>query len=79
VAWFPGDAFPRLYHTDEPRFAAGPYSQLQGGKSIFNYRGSTCGVTADSGVYCINGDNPESQILVTSYMTYRGRDAQPSS
>src|SRR5882757_3596724 len=23
VGWFPGDPFPRLYHTDEPRFASG--------------------------------------------------------
>jgi hypothetical protein len=79
VGWFPGDPFPRLYHTDEPRFASGTRQMLLVGQTYVEYRGSRCAVTMESGIYCIHGDEPNSQIMVTSYTTWRGSDAIPSS
>jgi hypothetical protein len=78
VGWFPGDPFPRLYHTDKPRFASGTRQMVLVGQTYVEYRGSRCAVTKESGVYCIHGE-PNSQIMVTSYMTWRGSDAIPSS
>jgi hypothetical protein len=79
VAWFPGDPFPRLYHTDEPRFASGTGQSIIHGRTYVEYRGSRCGVTMDSAIYCVHGDDPNSQIMVTTGMTLRGPDAAPSN
>jgi hypothetical protein len=79
VGWFPGDPIPRLYHTDEPRFASGTRQMILVGQTYVEYRGSRCAVTKESGVYCIHGDESNSQTMVTSYMTWRGSDAIPSS
>jgi hypothetical protein len=79
VGWFPGDPFPRLYHTDEPRFASGRRQSILAGQTYVEYRGSRCAVTMESGIYCMHGDDRNSQIMVTSGMTWRGSDAIPSS
>jgi hypothetical protein len=79
VGWFPGDPSPRLYHTDEPRFASGTRQTILNGLTYVEYRGSRCAVTRESGIYCIHGDDPSSQIMVTTGMTWRGSDATPSS
>lgn len=79
VGWFPGDSFPRLYHTDRPTFDSGAEQTLINGRIAVKYHGSTCAVTEDQGVYCINGNNRNSQILVTAEMTFRGPNAQPVS
>lgn len=78
IGWFPGDSFPRLYRTDEPKFASGRGQTVLGGGTILAYRGSKCALTYDAAVYCINGDNPDSQIMVTPSKTYRGREAAPA-
>lgn len=77
IAWFAGDPFPRLYHTDEVKFDYGRVQTLIFGLAKLTYRGTTCAVTRESGVYCIHGDDPNSQFMVTSYMTYRGPNALP--
>jgi hypothetical protein len=79
VAWFPGDSLARVYRTDEPRFDSGTRQQLIQGRRVLSYRGSTCAVTVVGTVYCISGDNADSQMMVTERMTYRGRDAVPIS
>jgi hypothetical protein len=79
VGWFPGEPFPRLYHADKPRFASGAGQSIIHGRTYLEYRGSRCGVTMESGIYCVHGDDPNSQIMVTTGMTWRGRDAAPSS
>jgi len=79
VGWFPGDPFPRLYHTDEPRFASGRRQSILAGQTYVEYRGSRCAVTMESGIYCVHGDDRNSQIMVTTGMTWRGSDAIPSS
>jgi hypothetical protein len=43
-----------------------------------SYRGSSCAVTPHNTVYCIHGDNPDSQLMVTTMGTLRGRDALPA-
>jgi hypothetical protein len=77
VAWFPGDPFPRLYYTDEPRFNSGLNQQLLASFTVVSYRGTKCGITKESAVYCINGDNPNSQVMIKSQMTYRGANGLP--
>jgi hypothetical protein len=79
VAWFPGDPFPRLYATNEPRFDSGVKQTLLPAETYLVYRGIRCAVTPDSGVYCIQGEDRNSQIMVTTGMTYRGADTLPSS
>ena len=79
IGWFPGDAFPRQYHTDEPRFDSGASQQIVSGETFVKYRGSMCAATAEAMVYCINGDNPDSQLMVGWHTTYRGRNALPAS
>jgi len=79
VGWFVGDPFPRLYHADEPRFASGSRQQILSGRLYVEYRGSRCAETRESGVYCIHGDDPRSQIMVTTGMTFRGPEGTPSS
>jgi hypothetical protein len=79
VAWFPGDPFPRLYYTDDPRFNSGLNQQLLASSTKLTYRGTTCGITVESAVYCINGDDPNSQVMVKSHMTYRGADGLAAS
>ncbi len=79
IAWFPTDPFPRLYRTDNPAFASGRNQEVLVAKTFIVYRGSACATTLDASIYCINGDNPDSQLLVTPSATYRGRQAQPSS
>jgi hypothetical protein len=36
-------------------------------------------VNRESAVYCIHGDDPNSQLMVTTAMTWRGSDATPST
>jgi hypothetical protein len=79
VAWFPGDPSPRLYHTDEPRFDSGTGQSIINMRTYVEFRGSRCGVTENSAIYCMHGDDPNSQIMVTTGMTLRGPDAAPSS
>ncbi|MDA4109122.1 hypothetical protein [Mycolicibacterium holsaticum] len=75
VAWFVGDPFPRIYHAEAPRFSAPSAHMLLTRLTAISYRGSTCAVTAESTVYCIHGDNPDSQLMVTTTAPLRGRDA----
>lgn len=75
IAWFAGDAFPRLYHTDDVKFDSGRVQTLVIGMAKLTYRGTTCAVTKESGVYCIHGSDANSQFMVTSDTTYRGPDA----
>ena len=79
VGWFPGDPFPGLYSTEEPRFDSGASQTIMPGRTVLRYHGSTCAVTYDQAFYCINGADLDSQILVTAEMTFRGRDAVPAS
>lgn len=79
VGWFPGEPFPRLYHADKPRFASGTRQMILVAQTYVEYRGSRCAVTHDSGIYCMHGDDRNSQIMVTTGMTWRGSDATPSS
>jgi hypothetical protein len=79
VAWFLGDPVPRLYHTDEPRFNSGSRQTILFGQTYLEYRGSRCAVNRESAVYCIHGDDPNSQLMVTTGMTWRGSDATPST
>jgi hypothetical protein len=79
VGYFLGDPFPRLYHTDELRFASGSRQTVLHGQTYIEYRGSRCAETRAGGVYCIHGDDPRSQIMVTTGMTFRGPDGTPSS
>jgi hypothetical protein len=79
VAWFVGDPSPRLYHTDEPRFHSGTRQTILVGATYLDYRGSRCAVNRESAVYCIHGDDPNSQLMVTTGMTWRGSDATPSN
>lgn len=79
VAWFIGDPFPRLYHTDDPRFSSSAGQTILPERTYIEHRGSRCATTRDSGIYCIHGDDPNSQLMVTSSMTWRGADAVPSS
>jgi hypothetical protein len=79
VAWFVGDPSPRLYHTDEPRFNSGTRQTILVGETYLDYRGSRCAVNRESAVYCIHGNDLNSQLMVTTSMTWRGSDATPSS
>lgn len=79
VAWFLGDPFPRLYQTDEPRFNSGARQTILVGQTYLEYRGSRCAVNRESAIYCIHGDDLNSQLIVTTGMTRRGSDATPSS
>lgn len=79
IGWFPGDPSARVYHTDRPTFASGAEQTPLPSKTFFRYHGSTCASTEANSVYCINGNNPDSQILVTTAMAFRGRNAQPIS
>ncbi len=79
VAWFVGDPFPRLYHTDEPRFSSPAGQTILPERTYIEHRGSRCATTRDSAVYCIRGDDLNSQLMVTTSMTWRGADAVPSS
>lgn len=78
VAWFPGDPFPRLYQSDQPRFNSGLNQQLLTAYTVLSYRGIKCAITMESGVYCISRDDLNSQIMITSGMTYRGADGLPA-
>lgn len=79
VAWFVGDLFPRLYPVPDGRFRfSSPAAQsILPRETSISYRGSRCAVTGDSGIYCIHGDDLDSQILVTSGTVYRGTNALP--
>ena len=79
VAWFIGDPFPRLYHTDDPRFSSPAGQTILSERTYIEYRGSQCATTRDSAVYCIHGDDANSQLMVTTSMTWRGADAIPAS
>ena len=79
VAWFVGDPFPRLYHTDDARFSSPAGQTILREQTYLEYRGSRCATTRDSAIYCIHGDDPNSQLMVTTSMTWRGADAVPSS
>ncbi len=69
VAWFPGDPFPRFYHADKPRFNSGARQTILVGQSYLYYRGSRCAVNRESAVYCIHGNDTNSQLMVTTSMT----------
>lgn len=77
VAWFPGDPFPRLYNTGQPRFDSGAEQTVLVFGTLLEYRGSTCAVNYDHSAYCIHGTDLDSQMLVGAEMTFRGRNAQP--
>ncbi|MBI3216229.1 MAG: hypothetical protein HYZ38_20625 [Mycobacterium sp.] len=77
VAWFVGDPFPRLYHSEEPRFSSPAAQTLLRERMSIEYRGSRCSTTRDSGIYCIHGNDPNSQLMVTTTMVWRGADAVP--
>ncbi|MCX2930682.1 hypothetical protein ORI20_10365 [Mycobacterium sp. CVI_P3] len=79
IAWFVGDPYPRLYATDQPRFDSGAQQSILVGKTVIDYHGARCAVTSESAIYCIHGDNPNSQLMVTSARVFRGADASPSS
>lgn len=78
VAWFIGDTFPRLYHTREPRFSSAHAQMPLPRQTVIAYRGSRCAVTLHNTVYCIHGNDPDSQFMVTTTETLRGRDALPA-
>lgn len=79
IAWFPGDALPRLYHTDKPRFASGKRQQVLTQFQILTYRGSTCAISQEARVYCFHEGVPNSQFMVGNLMAYRGSQALPVS
>jgi hypothetical protein len=79
IGWFPGDSFPRLYHTDAPRFDSGHEQMILSLQTYIQYHGVTCAVTLEARVYCIHGDDLNSQFMVGNDMTWRGRDAAPTS
>ena len=79
IAWFVGDPFPRLYHAEVPRFSSDAGQTIAFESTYIDYRGSRCAVTRESAVYCIHGDDPNSQLMVTSGMTFRGSAAVPST
>lgn len=79
IAWFAGDPFPRLYHTEVPRFSSDAGQTIVFESTYIDYRGSRCAATRESAAYCIHGDDPNSQLMVTSGMTFRGSDAAPST
>lgn len=79
VAWFVGDPSPRLYSTEQQRFSSDAGQTILLGRSYIEYRGSRCSVTRESAIYCIHGDDPSSQILVTSATVFRGAEGLPSS
>jgi hypothetical protein len=78
VAWFLGDAFPRLYAAEQPRFSSAAGQTILTGLSYLEYRGSRCSVTRESAFYCIHGDDPNSQLMITSAAVFRGPDARPA-
>lgn len=79
VAWFFGDPFPRIYHAAAPRFSSAGAQMILARHTSISYRGSRCAVTLENTVYCIHGDDPNSQIMVTTTGTLRGRDAIAAS
>jgi hypothetical protein len=79
IGWFHGDSLPRLYHTDDPKFDSGARQGLLPPTSFFTYRGSRCASTLEGAVYCINGENADSQLMVSGDMTFRGSQALPAS
>ncbi|BBY62677.1 hypothetical protein [Mycolicibacterium helvum] len=79
VAWFVGDPYPRLYATAQPRFVSGAGQSILNGEHVIDYHGARCAVTRESGIYCVHGDDPNSQLMVTSARVLRGPDATPSS
>jgi hypothetical protein len=79
IAWYLGDPTPRLYHTDNPKFDSGTAQSIVMPRTVVAYRGSRCAVTVDGSLYCINGNNADSQMMITGDMTYRGSQALPAS
>jgi hypothetical protein len=77
VGWFVGDTFPRLYHTDEPRFGTGRNQTILIATTYIEYRGSRCVVTRDAAVYCIHGEDANSQLMVTPRTIWRGSEPLP--
>ncbi|MDR3655971.1 MAG: hypothetical protein P4L48_09940 [Mycobacterium sp.] len=75
IAWFTGDPFPRLYHTDQPRFNSDAGQTILNGQTYIDYRGVRCAITFESALYCIHGSDPDSQFMVSSGATYRGPQA----
>lgn len=78
VAWFAGDPFPRLYRTEEAKFSSREAQNVLHESTFIAYRGSRCATTRDSGVYCIHGDDPNSQLLITNSAVFRGAEAHPN-
>jgi len=77
IAWLPGDPGPRVYHADKPRFDSGTRQQIITVKHRMTYRGSTCAVTVVGTVYCIHGENADSQLMLTAKAAYVGSQASP--
>lgn len=78
VAWFSGDPFPRLYATVQPQFDSGAGQTILLGLTYIEYRGSRCSASRESSIYCIHGNDRNSQLLVTSANVFRGADGLPS-
>lgn len=74
VSWDPGDVAARLNSAADARFASGRRQALLTRDRYLQYRGSRCAVTVDSGLYCRNGDNRDSQILISTVATLTGGD-----
>jgi hypothetical protein len=72
IGWSPGDSIAHLYRTDNPKFQKRPQQSIIVPKSFITYRGSTCSIDEEGSVYCINGDNADSQLLVTAFKTLGG-------
>lgn len=72
VAWFPGDPSPRLYPTDTPHFDSGRAQTILFMRQYIEYRGSRCAIDHEAAVYCIHGDDPNSQIMVTATTVVSG-------
>lgn len=66
VAWSPGDRVPRQYHTDAPRFDSGRAQTILFMRTYIEYRGSRCAMDHEAAIYCIHGDDPDSQLMVTA-------------
>ncbi len=79
VAWFVGDPFPRLYDAPAQRFSSPDRQAIVNESTYLTYRGTRCAVTPASGVYCIHGQDPNSQIMVTSGAILRGAQGLPAT
>ncbi len=76
IAWSPGDPVPILRHVEESKFDSGrPQTTILILESVLSYRGSRCAVTVEGAVYCINGENADSQLMVSGRSNYLASQA----